>query len=92
MKTCCLCRCHQYRIGDIQEASNGSEFGVSNEPDYDPYMTDDPLEAAVACTVCINSHVPALRFRGLATDPPRYVPDPFEWKDSDNKIDRSFGS
>jgi hypothetical protein len=67
MLRCCLCECHQEARGNYKEARQRDDFPaavllarVDTVNTTVPVETYDPLEAAVACRLCRDSHCAAL--------------------------------
>lgn len=47
MRSRCLCRCHEGSVTDKRYRADGVDVR-------------DPIEAVVACVLCVNAHCPAL--------------------------------
>ena len=67
MRRSCLCECHQEARGNYKEARQRNDFPaavllarVDTVNTTVPVETHDPLEAAVACRLCLNNHCHAL--------------------------------
>lgn len=62
-----MCSCHNGARGDYKEARNGNDYAavvllarVETVNALVPVESADPLEAAVACRLCVNNHCEAL--------------------------------
>jgi hypothetical protein len=79
MPPTCACLCHRTDHGKFNAAFHARNWNKAlricdNEYFDKPasVLADDPVEAAIACSVCINKHCPALLDRPPA--PPRKSP------------------
>lgn len=81
MRRSCICPCHQEARGNYKDAQQRSDYAavvilsrVATVNTTIPVDSDDVLEAAIACRICLNNHCPALS----SIAPPRTLS---EWKD-----------
>lgn len=72
MKRACLCTCHSHAKAQYEAAKQHGRDADIDDAKRNPMLnvqpvvlTSDVLEAAMACPLCLASHVDALSYRGI---------------------------